>query len=207
VRLDAEAAPVLFLRGKAMTSRRIAFALFVCLVATLSACHVSDTGAPRAGRLSRDFDDSSEADFHIPGSRRSPFSLSWDSDKGQVLACSRREAQTGSAVIGPNGGTLVVGNNQLIIPPGALQEETRITGTVPADTIASIHFEPEGLRFRKPAGLQLDATGCARAEGQPSILYLDDNGNVLEKIDAVYSNWWHSVAAPIEHFSVYAIGV
>ena len=190
-----------------MTSHRIASALLVCLAATLSACRMNDTAAPRAGRLTRDFDDSSDVEFHIPGSRRSPSSLSWDSDKGQVLACSRRAAQTGSAIIGPNGGTLVVGNNQLIIPPGALEEETLITGTVPSDTIASIHFEPEGLRFRKPAGLQLDASGCQRADGQPSILYLDEHGNVLEKIDAVYSNWWHSVAAPIQHFSVYAIGV
>ena len=190
-----------------MTSHRIASVLLVCLAATLSACHVNDTAAPRAGRLTKDFEDSSDAAIHFPGSRRSPSSLSSNSDKGQVLACSRRQAQTGSAVIGPAGGTLVVGNNRLIVPPGALQEEIRISGSVPADTIASIHFEPEGLRFRKPAGLQLDATGCQRADGQPSILYLDEHGNVLEKIDAVYSNWWHSVAAPIQHFSVYAIGV
>jgi hypothetical protein len=190
-----------------MTSHRIASALLVCLAATLSACHANDTAAPRAERFSREFDDTSDAAFHIPGSLRSPVSLSWDSDGGQVLSCSRREAQFGSALIGPNGGTLVVGNNQLIVPPGALQEETLITASVPADTIASIHFEPEGLRFRKPAGLQLDATGCRRADGQPSILYLDENGDVLERIDAVYSNWWHSVAAPIQHFSVYAIGV
>jgi hypothetical protein len=190
-----------------MTSHRIASALLVCLAAALSACHTNDTAAPRAARFAREFEDSSDVDIHIPGSRRWPSDLSWNSDKGHVLACSRRQAQTGSAIIGPNGGALAVGNNLLIVPPGALQEETLITGTVPADTIASIHFEPEGLRFRKPAGLQLDATGCQRADGQPSILYLDENGNVLEKIDAVYSNWWHRVAAPIQHFSVYAIGV
>jgi hypothetical protein len=189
-----------------MMFRRIASTLIVSLAVTLSACHVSDTAAPRAG-AAKDFVDSSEAASRWPGWRRSESSLNSQSSNGHVLACSRRQAQTGSAIIGPSGGTLVVGKNKLIVPPGALLQPTLISGTVPADTIASIHFEPEGLRFRRPAGLQLDATGCEKAIGQPSILYLDENGNILEKIDAVYTNWWHAVAAPIEHFSVYAIGV
>lgn len=129
------------------------------------------------------------------------------SSSNSVAACTRRDAQQGSAVIGPAGGTITLGNNQLIVPAGALDTATLITASVPADTIASIHFEPEGLQFRKPAGLVLDGEGCTVSGDGVDVLYLDDDGAVLERIEATYSNFWHTVAAPISHFSVYAIGI
>jgi hypothetical protein len=100
---------------------------------------------------------------------------------------------------------LVVGDNLLIIPPGALTRRVVITGTVVADTVAMIQFEPEGLQFRKPAGLVLDATGCDIDSDTPDIVYVGEGGQVLERIEARYSNAWRTVAAPIEHFSGYAI--
>jgi hypothetical protein len=124
---------------------------------------------------------------------------------GQVVACSNRQSAVGSALIGPSGGTLVVGNSRLIVPPGALTEPTLISGTVPDTAIAIIEFEPTGLHFRKPAGLQLDVAGCnATTYDSPAVVYVDDAGNTSERIDAVFSNDWHTVAAPIEHFSGYA---
>jgi len=66
--------------------------------------------------------------------------------------------------------------------------------------------QPEGLRFRKPAGLALDATGCdISGERAPDIVYLNDRGEIIQRIEATYSNAWHTIAAPIEHFSGYAI--
>lgn len=125
--------------------------------------------------------------------------------------CTRREALSGSALIGPSGGTLQVGNNQLIVPAGALSEPTLITGIVPSsDSIASIRFEPHGLTFKKPAGLIMDAAGCdvpVSALSAPDVVYLNDAGEVIEYIRAVFDNAWHTVAAPIEHFSQYAVAV
>jgi hypothetical protein len=112
-----------------------------------------------------------------------------------------------SALIGPAGGTLRVGNNELVVPPGALLESVMLRGEVPADTVASIRFSPEGLTFHRPAGLVLDAQGCTDPGSAAKILYLDDAGNVLEEIDAYYAPWWKRVAAPINHFSRYALGV
>ena len=190
-----------------MTYRRIVSVLVGCLAVTLFACRADDGIAPRERALRSTSEDPSEWRGQIPGWRRSENSLQPQTANAQPLVCSRREAQVGSGVIGPSGGQLIVGRNRLIVPAGALTQPTLITATVPADTIASIHFEPEGLQFKKPAGLVLDSNGCADPSNSPSILYLDDNGNVLERIDAFYSNWWHAVAAPISHFSVYAIGV
>jgi len=118
-------------------------------------------------------------------------------------------ALSGSGVFGPSGGTLVLGRNRLIIPSGALAEPTLITATVPDDTIAAIQFQPEGLRFLKPAGLVLDVAGCGipGSESAPDIVYMNDSGEILERIDAIFSSFWHTVAAPIEHFSQYAVAV
>lgn len=124
---------------------------------------------------------------------------------GQVVACSSHAVQFDTATIGPSGGTLVVGNSRLIVPPGALLTPTLISGTIPDTSIAIIQFEPTGLHFGKPAGLQLDVSGCNPPQsGSPAVVYVDENGNVQERIDAVFSNDWHTVAAPIEHFSGYA---
>lgn len=126
---------------------------------------------------------------------------------GRVIACEQRTAAADSALIGPSGGTLRVGNNELVVPPGALLKPVMLRGEVPPDTIASIRLSPEGLTFRRPAGLVLDVSGCADAGVAPKVLYLDDAGNILEEIDAYYTPWWKRVAAPIDHFSRYALGV
>ena len=119
-----------------------------------------------------------------------------------LLGCAQRDAQWGAADIGPKGGILVVGRNWLIIPAGALRKTTHVTGSVPADTSITIDLEPHGLRFQKPAGLILDASTCTNV---PNVIYLDEQGVVAERIRAVYSAWWHTIAAPIDHFSNYAI--
>jgi hypothetical protein len=126
---------------------------------------------------------------------------------GRLVACEQRVAAADSAFIGPSGGTLRVGNNELVVPPGALTHSVMVRGEVPADTVASIRLFPEGLVFRRPAGLVLDAAGCDNPGGAAKVLYLDDAGNILEEIDAYYSPSWKRVAAPINHFSRYALGV
>lgn len=198
-----------------MTSRRIVPALVAALALAIFACRGSDATAPHARapvpaldeHHDGHEDDRGDLEWHIPGANLPDDNDRARSAEAQLLACARREARTNSAVIGPSGGTLFVGANRLVVPAGALTEPTLITGTVPADTIAAIHFEPQGLQFRKPAGLVLDAEGCRRPGDHPNVLYLDDSSNVLERIEAVYSSWWRTVAAPITHFSVYAIGV
>jgi hypothetical protein len=126
---------------------------------------------------------------------------------GRLVACERREAAVDSALIGPSGGTLRVGTNELVVPAGALLEPVMLRGEVPDDTVASIRLFPEGLVFRKSAGLVLDTQGCADPGSAPRVFYLDDAGSVLEEIEAEYFPKWNRVAAPINHFSRHALGV
>jgi hypothetical protein len=134
-----------------------------------------------------------------PGSRRHS-----DAKSGVFtpINCVPRRSSQGSAVIGPSGGTLWIGKHRLIVPPGALTRSVRISGTVPEGKPLQIDLQPHGLQFRKPAGLILDASSCVNV---PTIVYLDDIYAVSTPIPAIYSNWWHTIACPIWHFSGYAI--
>jgi len=134
-----------------------------------------------------------------PGSRRTPDALS---GKFTPLNCSPRHEATGSALIGPSGGILRIGNNRLIVPAGALTQKVLISGTVPEGKPFQVNLEPHGLQFRKAAGLIIDATSCIDV---PNIVYLIDQYTVSEPILAVYSSWWKAIACPIWHFSGYAI--
>jgi hypothetical protein len=139
------------------------------------------------------------ADLRMPGSHRTADALS-----GQFtpLNCSPRHESNGSALIGPSGGILRIGNNRLIVPAGALTKRVLISGTVPAGKPFQVNLEPHGLQFRKAAGLILDATSCVDV---PDIVYLIDQYTVSGPIRATYSNWWKAIACPIWHFSGYAI--
>ena len=128
-----------------------------------------------------------------------------NSGRAGFVHCENSPAATGSADIGPSGGQLVVGRARLIVPPGALNTIVRITGTTLEGEVATVSFKPEGLTFRKPAGLQFDVAGCDVSGGAPDVVFVSDTGEILEHIDAVFSTFWHTVAAPIDHFSNYAL--
>ena len=124
-----------------------------------------------------------------------------------LVKCHRSGPVQRSAVIGPEGGTLRVGDTYLVVPPGALSERVRMTAKV-LDTIAAVELEPHGLRFALPVGLAIDVSGCAvREEQHPVLLYLDDDGEVRETIPGDLDEDGDSFFARIVHFSVYAVGV
>src|SRR5262249_30155879 len=104
-------------------------------------------------------------------------------DGSDLPGCTPRDAQYGTAIIGPNGGELDVGRTRLIIPAGALTETVHVSGTSPADAATpTIYFEPTGLQFKKSAGLILDASNCVDV---PAAIYLNDLDVPSDPIPAV----------------------
>jgi hypothetical protein len=123
-----------------------------------------------------------------------------------ATSCATRINSVNSGVFGPAGGTLTFGTSRLIIPGGALRDTVTITATIPDGDVSRVEFQPHGLQFAKPAGLQLDTTGCSVDDQvAPNVVYLSETGEVLETIEAVYDPRWHTIAATIWHFSGYAI--
>jgi hypothetical protein len=124
----------------------------------------------------------------------------------KTATCSPHGAVSASGVFGPAGGTLLFGNSRLIIPGGALRDTVTISATIPEGRSSSVEFAPHGLQFMKSAGLVLSAASCELANPlAPAVVYLAPDGTVLEYIEAVYDPRWRTIAAPIDHFSGYAI--
>ncbi len=172
----------------------------------IGACSLSDSTAPAraTGTANRAISGDDEHDGRvIPGSIGKAGSASANG-QDQRLACNVPAQLSGSAIVGPSGGELDIGPHRLIIPPGALTRDTLISGTVPQGASIEIHLEPHGLRFNKPAGLILDVSSCGKV---PDIIYIDEQGTISQRIRAVFSTWWHTIAAPIDHFSIYALDV
>jgi len=172
------------------------------LLVGASSCVDQIPSAPLTGAAGRAA--SRGAEKALPGHKRA------GTPNGQqnawLVQCENHPAFEGSGDIGPSGGHIIAGPHRLIIPPGALLHTVHITATVPAGDNVFVEFQPSGLVFRKPAGLLLDAEGCDLSQYHaPDVVYLNDAGDVEERIDAVYSNHWKTVAAPIWHFSGYAI--
>jgi hypothetical protein len=116
-------------------------------------------------------------------------------------------AHTGSKTIGVLGGTVVFGNNTLIVPPGAVLKPTLITATEAGDAHVSAQFQPEGLHFLLPAVLTLSYQQCASPPPPTAtIVYLQSLlGEILEILPAKLDLGLKSISTPIWHFSVYAV--
>ena len=174
------------------------FVLTLSGMAVVLAAGCRDLTLPAGGPASHPASDASRV--------RSDVGSSDGEDGGDpaLLTCSAHGTATASAMAGPTGAVIVVGLDRLVIPAGAVAEPTLITATIPADTLADIHFEPQGLQFAKRATLVLSTVGCNLGNRTPShVVYLDDAGNVLETLGATYNG--HAVATTIGHFSSYSI--
>jgi len=124
----------------------------------------------------------------------------------KASTCAPHGASQASGRFGPGGGTLLFGNSRLIIPGGALRDTVTISAVIPEGTSTNVEFAPHGLQFAKPAGLILSTESCEISNPlAPSVVYLSPDGDVLEYIQAVFDPHWKTIAAPIDHFSGYAI--
>jgi hypothetical protein len=197
-----------------MTLRRISILALVAGPVVLGvACADSPIAAPgtiasvHGTAMHRDDDDDDKDDRGRESRNDRDWQHRWTNGTNQaaLVWCQSHGPATASANIGPSGGIIAVGNARLILPPGALTTTVHVTATQPGGNNATVHFEPSGLEFKKPAGLQFDVSGCNVGNYTPDIVYLNDEGVIVERIEATYSNHWKQVAAPVKHFSSYAL--
>lgn len=125
---------------------------------------------------------------------------------GTLLTCRPLPYASDTEVIGPAGGVLNIGPHTLRIPAGALNRNVRITGVAPSDTVSSVSFTPEGLRFSHPAQLTLDYSNCALVPGliPKKVAYTTDELLILELLPSLDNPFRRQVTGRLEHFSRYA---
>jgi hypothetical protein len=123
----------------------------------------------------------------------------------ELLRCEPRVLEGDAAIIGPQGGTLHIGDHELVIPRGALSEEQLIVGEAPTSSLVDVEFEPEGLQFLKPVQLTLSYKGCLVPPGNLLVAYLGTGNRILELPASTDYRSYSEVIAEIHHFSRYAV--
>ncbi|MGH7556184.1 MAG: hypothetical protein ACREMD_00080 [Gemmatimonadota bacterium] len=128
-------------------------------------------------------------------------------DTGELLACTPLPFAFDADIIGPAGGTLVVGPHTVSIPAGALDHPVVIV----AQSIPSLNVEigliPHGLSFEKPVALTLSYGHCdGGLLGQSAyrIVYIDPSGQ-LHDVPSSDDKARKRVTGWLDHFSRYAI--
>lgn len=124
-----------------------------------------------------------------------------------LLKCTPLPYAKSTAVIGPSGGTLRIGQYSLTVPAGALAQPVQITGEQLSDTVNSVRFSPEGLQFAKPATLSMPYANC-NLLGRilpKEIAYTTDNLTILSYLLSIDNLLSKTVTGQVNHFSRYAV--
>lgn len=122
-----------------------------------------------------------------------------------LLSCSPQQYVSVSKVVGPAGGTIVVGTHRLVIPAGALTRNYTIRAEQVRHRVNSVRFSPEGLRFAKPAKLTLSYANCSPLLLLKRVVYTDEQLRILELIPSLDDLRSKTVTGDIRHFSRYAV--
>lgn len=122
-----------------------------------------------------------------------------------LLSCASPSFGSVSKTIGREGGVISVGPHSLVVPPGALSRDVRITATAPKSNGVRVDFEPHGLRFERPTALTLSFRHCLLAPLSPQIVYVDGKLRILEVIPSIGSLLTKQVVGKVDHFSGYMV--
>jgi hypothetical protein len=124
-----------------------------------------------------------------------------------LINCTPEQYTVASAIIGPNGGVLRVGQHTLVIPSGALTANVTIQGEVITGNANSVRFSPEGLTFRASPTLTMSYRNCSGLGMllPKKIVYTDERLSLLEILRSLDLPGEKLVSAPLSHFSRYAI--
>jgi hypothetical protein len=134
-----------------------------------------------------------------------PADSSGTPDKANLLLCQLQEYAVTTAVIGPGGGQINVGNHSLRIPQNALLGDVSITAEQVEGSVSSVRLSPEGLLFAVPAELTMSYNNCVSVARSKRVVYTDESLNILELIPSLDITSSSQVRGLINHFSRYAV--
>ena len=125
-----------------------------------------------------------------------------------LLQCSNLPYASSTKTIGALGGSISAGPHTLVIPPGALLNQTTITMTAPTGLgVNAVKFQPEGLRFLTPAALTMSYSNCSLLGKllPKRIAYTDNNLNIISYLLSLDNLLSKYVTGKVNHFSDYVV--
>ena len=115
--------------------------------------------------------------------------------------------ESNSAVVtAAQGGAVTCGHVTLVVPAGALSEDTEISIEIENPSILVADFGPEGLEFNTPVVMRWNLAGTSAEGGAQSTesLYFHETTQLWEEIDMLSPPDSNTTETEIEHFSKYA---
>jgi hypothetical protein len=147
----------------------------------------------------------------LPAERSSLLGLT-GSSSSPLITCPAGTAQSVTSTIGPLGGTLAIGNTQVVIPADAVLTPTEFTLTVPSSKYVEIQVTAGGSEhflFALPVTVTLDYSRCPRSniDLKPLTVWNIDpvTKALLEPMSSVDNKLTRSVLFTTLHFSGYAV--
>ena len=122
-----------------------------------------------------------------------------------LLTCQEQQYAVTYQTIGSQGGTIKIGKHSLTIPKGALRSNVQIKAEQMSGSTNSVRFSPEGLHFEKQAILALNYQNCQNVEVPKAVVYTTEKLKILEILQSLDLLKSRTIAAPIDHFSRYAV--
>jgi len=122
-----------------------------------------------------------------------------------LLTCQEQQYAVTYQTVGSQGGTIKIGKHSLTIPKGALRSNVQIKAEQMRGSTNSVRFSPEGLHFEKQAILALNYQNCQNVEAPKAVVYTTEKLQILEILRSLDLLKSRTIAAPIDHFSRYAV--
>ena len=142
-----------------------------------------------------------------PGSSQTPPGAS-----PKLLPCQNTKELRAVQTIGPDGGTLQVGDHRLVIPRGALGDKVELTGVLLVDRVLKVRIQANGadsFQFRQPVSLTLSYAKCEGVSGaqQLRVYKIDPATNqVIRDHGGTVDPRARAVTAPLDSLSTYTLG-
>ena len=130
----------------------------------------------------------------------------------RLLVCPNTKEERAAVTIGPEGGTLQLGEHRLVVPQGAVGDKVSFTAVLMADKVLKLHLQANGAesyQFRQPASLTLSYGRCEpAADPQRLRVYKIDpaTNRVIQDLGGRVSVQERAVTATLETLSVYTLG-
>jgi hypothetical protein len=196
-------------------SRPLVLALVAAGAVVAASC--SDLGAPTAPAVSRTSGRTlSPTSSSTSSTTLSPRPGAPEADligsllntvQGILLQCTPMPEYKVTQVIGPNGGTMVIGPHTFTVPRGALSSTVTITADAPHASVNAIVFSPSGLKFSTPASLTMSYANCTGLGSllPKKIAYTNSLLQILSFLTSIDNIFTHKVTGQVKHFSEYVI--
>mgnify|MGYP001569795556 CR=1 FL=1 len=124
-----------------------------------------------------------------------------------LLRCDPMPAVFVRERIGPEGGTIEIGEHTLRIPAGALDRRVTISAYAPRARVNRVEFAPHGLEFARPAVLTMSYANCDLLGSllPKHIAYINDDLSIIHLLETLDNFRRRQVSARLDHFSEYAV--